>query len=543
MENNSNNMVHNSSNLMEEVNISQEAKEVVKNFVELGIKKLETNDYEVFGEDAPLLLEDSMLDSLFVSLYSMQPYAKQEVLEVLKTDIVNLSEYLSAEEIEILQNELRKVMRYCFSAKNKHTFGIIYIDGFFPMPTSLFELCTKMASPTPDSNILLPYSYPEMFVFFSNEYNFDGYASSEWGIEEWGFSQIMADVFGVKAMIKNNRISEVSNNARKQYDYIFAYPPIFGGIWFYSDLVLLINDFLKDNGKMFCLLPYEFLFAPIWENSRKMLVDSSLEIKVIKLPKHVNFSFIHNESCLLYIKKMHTDNFTLIDATNFQSMDCSHHVTTLPKSEAELLLETIEKNKEKIVWQGTATDLTEDNDFRPEIYLMEKELPIPHKGDELMALSELVEILECVNKEGDADRDSSYIEVRPLDFMSDYLHSGIDPEKMSVRTEDAKRLLTSDSLLFSVEGRVSRFSYSSRIVALDKRIIPFRLKAHDVIMEDFLLRALTLVETLKQVRAYMRYGGELSERDFLRIKIIVPAVERQKELCMEDSGHLRKPVF
>ena len=509
--------------------LSPEAKAIVDNFFNAQMKKSK------FCEPNRQLM---------VSLYSLMPKANPHIIEALREHMVALTDNMSETDINILKKEYPAAIKYCYD--NKKLGGIAtrrYPDYY--VPQSLIDLCMSMAEPKVGSSVFVPYSGDGSFAYHVADCIIDGF---ERNASLWAISQILMQSQNANVDIK---LSATGVSSDKQYEYIFAFPPMIAGKGEkeITDVVYdLITKQLAENGELYCILPTSFCFANNgWYNVRKILLDypKQYSMLVVSLPPLL-LPYSGVSICLLHIKKNHKDLVALMDATGdsfYARTDLSGNKEQVLKTQS--IIETIKSQDEKHVWVGVSNQLTEDLSLQPSRYLIKQTLPAAKKGEQRVPLSDIVEIVPFTRNDSRGDNHEVENSGCPIigmkELSSSYLNCDIHRESLQLSSKAESTVLTSNCLLigfiggkFKV-GRIHGVSETAPVV-LRPEIVPVRIVS-DIITEDFLLRC--IMSELTEYQARMMATGvtitRLSKRDLLSIVIDIPAIDRQESLLKEDT--------
>ncbi len=497
------------------ITISQRAKDIVKKYV------------EIMGHDA--------YNKLIVSMYALQQNANHNVLSALAKYNTDLNKFLSVDEIKVIMKEYRDIVKFC-TLSEYGIFNNIFVHNGIPL--NVIDLCSKILMPNQESNILLANSDLGQFSLLNSECYYYGYENS---LEPWALSQILLDAFERQANIQNSCFENALSDFGKQYDYIFtSLPNSSNEKIIINELISLAKDYLKENGHMCCLLLRDNTYNMQATLFREMITSSPhfFEIEVIEFQDYIN-GFGPANMCILYLTKNHSGKVTLVDATQDIS---NNNMNSQSLSWADNIIKLRQENDSKYIWHGIASNLKENYNICPSFYMEEQYLPIPKEGEKLVELRELVELIQCPRNVHIKERQE-----RPTvgikNLTTNYWNCVIKHDKI-IDSVKGDLLLSQDALLFGyTENKtlIAKLSCEEKTIALSRRIIPFMMKTHDVITEDFLLRALTLRETLKQVQLYANgvMYISLTDNDFLKLKIIVPSLAQQNEICKNDArAHL-----
>ncbi len=490
-----------------------------------------------------IFLEDKK-KQLVASLYSMSDDAKPEVLDIVKPSyVVNLNDDLTEEDILTLRNEFNAVVRYCYEKKSPDLGYTRSLDNHpLLIPDSMLELCNQLLEINENSDIFLPYSATAQIAFDNPKAKYEGFEADA---ETWAFTQIILNCLGIDADIKLTGNMSDALPKGKQYDFIFSFSPFLigkGDRSVIDNIYHLATKSLKENGTLCCILPQTFCTAPSgWLDIRKILWDyrDQYSAAVISLPRPTLFPSTSIATCVFILSKNKQGNVVLVDASsdNF----CARHDVAGNKEyelKVQSIIETIQKGDERFVWGGKVSDLVGDVNLLPSRYLIPQFLPRPKKGERLMSLRELVDV---VYLEKNADDSEQYPLLGVKELSDNYLNCDITFDAIPLKPKSSFRVLRENCILagfiggkFKV-GRTVDLS-SQKGIALRHEVIAFRLKS-DVVTEDFLLRSI-MSNNVELQGVKMSSGATIArikKEDFLDLRIIVPSKEEQERICKADT--------
>ncbi len=505
-------------------NISKEAVQIINKFFSNNKKRGVFNEYNTL---------------LMVSLYSLQPYVNPKVLSILSEDIISLEDYLSSEEITILQKEYKAVIEYCYKYNDYNIDRKKFESlGHTHIPTSLIELCISLANIETNKNVYLPYAGEGVFASYCQECNIDGF---EINTNTWAFSQILATTSSSNINIECGDIL----NTSKKYDYIFSFPPILPknvSKKIIEHFYQLITKQLNENGQFYAILPISFCFASNgWFDIRKIAQDYHKELSVMVLALPPMLQPITSVSlCLVKFYKSKQNIVTLADITSEKFYTCQEFVGAKYYSlKVQSILETIQKQDKKYVWIGDASNLISSLNMTPSRYLFKQILPKAKEGEVYIKIKELVELIPTTSYPMTNELEH-VLGMKELSF--NYLNCNIKYKDIpKIKVNIYGHIISEQALLVGFIGgkfKIGRLSedINQEQIILRSEIIPFKLKSN-LITEDFLLRAI-MSEVSEHQGILLSNGStitKLSKNDFLDIYICVPSIEKQNELCKEDT--------
>lgn len=526
--------------MLQSANISDRAKSIIANFFRQANKKSLFRDHN---------------RELIVSLFASMPEAEHETYlaslyvgtKNLKYSSLDLLDYMTPEELRVLQSEYSAVIQYCYELYGNDGFFSSRSDGPGWIPMELIDLCLSFSEPMDGASVFLPFAGEAQFGYYLPKCEITGY---EPDFNNLIISEILLESKGVKGEIVSGDLETLWADQDRLYDYIFTMPPFYTG----KELRLLIDELhdravhgLKPNGQMYCLLPASFCSASSgWFDLRKILKDyhGQFSAVVISLPKGLLGPWTNVELCLLVLINDNENKVILVDATSSAFLAWQDFAgTKVHKLKVNTIIDAIKSHDTKCVWAGKPSELTDFMNLSPSRYLVEQFFPLPKSGEKLISLSEIVEVVPRERFEV-TENGYQFIDIKSL--SSNYLNCTIDSSDIETTTLPklaggrVRKVGDSDCLLFGYRsgkayvGKLSGFNPLST-VAITGNIIPFKLKT-DVVTEDYILKSLMSDYVLKQIGML---NGSINERtqvrDFLSIRIVVPSLNEQQQLCKEDT--------
>ena len=524
--------------MLQSANISDRAKSIVANYFRQANKESIFHDHN---------------RRLMASLFESMPQKELNMVSLLLDSqkgqelIINLLDYMTPEELEVLKSEYSAVIQYCYELYGQDGFFLSRSDGPGWIPQELVELCLALSQPQNGSSVFLPFAGEAQFGYYLPNCEISGYEPSFYN---WIISEILLQSRNINANMLVGDHEILWEEFERKYDYIFTMPPFYTG----NELRPLIDELydravhgLNPNGQMYCILPASFCNASSgWFHMRKILSDcrGQFSAVVISLPKGLLGPVTNVELCLLVLIKDNENKVILVDATSSAFLAWQDFAgTKVHKLKVNTIIDAIKSHDTKCVWAGKPSELTDFMNLSPSRYLVEQFFPLPKSGEKLISLSEIVEVVPRERFEV-TENGYQFIDIKSL--SSNYLNCTIESSDIETTTQPkitglrVRRVCDSKSLLFAYRsgktyvGKLSGFDSQSTI-ALTGNTIPFKLKS-DTVTEDFLLRSLKSDNVLKQIKML---NGSINERtqvrDFLSIRIVVPSLNEQQQLCKEDT--------
>ena len=482
---------------------------------------------------------------IMVSLYGTMPFAKAEVLQILREYQIELTDYILNEEVAILQKEFDSVILYCFQRPDLHPNGTLHTrKDAIHLPTSLVDLCIEMAGDISGKSVYLPFAGEGSFAAQCENSLVTGFESNS---ESWAIAQILTSVSPEKSEIElKNCFSDESELyiGSDKYDYVFTFPPILNrkeGRKVSDTIYQIITKQLNENGELYMVLPQSFCYDNgDWFDVRKILLDyrEKYSVLVISLPP-----MLQPETgisiCLVNFIKDGKGLIGLVDATGgefFARNDLAGYKHYELKTQS--VLETIKKQDEKYVWVGKVEDLKSSLDLSPARYLLEQNIAEMSDGHKSVMLRDLIESVPF--ERYPSNRKALHF-IGMKELSSNYLNCDIHLDNTPLKPEHFARVLPTNALLagfingkFKV-GKINELQLG-QAVALRSEVSAFKLKSKEV-SEDYLLRSLLskAVEIQANALAKGLTISRLATEDLLEIRITVPSLEEQERICKEDS--------
>lgn len=540
------------------VGLSHKAQEIINSYIE--------NKRKQHGPLYPSNRE------LMVSLYSIMPNAKSNIVNLLRPYNVILSDNLSDSDIKVLKDEYKEVARFCFENPNHRR--IHSIDKYRRyIPHSLIDLCLKLSEPKPNSSVYVPYSGSGEFAYQLLDCSIEGF---EYDPELWAISQIVLDSQNLHHSIK---LSDKPIRNDKKYDYI--YTSLLGSRTLSSNgeyaemLTHLITNQLNDGGELMCFVPEQSLYLPEDTHVRKLLMEScQYSLTIITMPEKL-LGFPVRDASILYVKKDYKEELTLVDLSEELLWEkLRGHRNYRPN--IPLIIDAIAKGDKRYVWTGSYDQLSSHINLHPSRYILEQNRLIPKAGERAYRLDELIDVVDRVVNENinrlvdtmsllrkndpaiqnwsekqheefkaevEAQTTIGIREIRPDNLFDNYLNCVVDYQDIPVVNDIYAHLapVATDCLLLANNGdnvRVGRLQGVSedKVVSLDG-VLPFRVKT-EIVSENFLLRSLLSEAVQKQVEMLnrtARWNRVFTKENIRSIVIHVPNKELQEEACREDA--------
>lgn len=482
---------------------------------------------------------------------------------------LDISRLVSHSEARTLLSDYPAVIYYCFTHIQHNRSTALNV------PDILVKLCLNLSHPISNSKVYVPFAGSGEFAYPLVDRRVSGFETNEMA---WALSKILLESVDIKNDVKLIGLRDNFPQENTAYDYIFSFPPILSGkdgVEIASYLYNLLENNLAEKGELYFVLPMSFCWDNVrWEKVRKLLVESprNFSTTVISLPP-VMEPISRVNLCLLCVKAYGDGLITLMDASGNQFYSVSR-VEGTRQYDFNLtgILQTLSRVEKRFVWKGVPADLWENYNMQPSRYLVDNVLPKVQEGEILAKLMDIVELVSTKSIEQYAQLIQSQLnfsienidedEVTPeqkillmkyhelekgdcalvdmKQLSSSYLSCDIYQSNAPVVHTDHPHFLIEDCLLLYFKdglikvGRTQGVTIKSP-VCLQPGIIAFKLTTAEV-LQDYLLREL-LSDLTKNVAKKLAHGTvvtSLSKDDFLRLPIILPNLNRQREICTDD---------
>lgn len=511
--------------------ISSSVKEIVVKFI---------------NQNRTSILDTDVNVRLAVSLYTKfekDNKIKSVVLTVLKDYLTDLDKFLSEDEIRQLLDHYKEVIDYCFdfySFNVKSGFGLSCSQ-----PKSLTAFCSALINL--DKSVYNPFAGIGSYAVEDKEGEYHGeFYNEEIDLKIWALMEINMTVHGCHdhALWGNSFETLAQPESLKSrleedewgdtFDSIVMTPPF----ELKENVFTAVEqsfDLLYEGGELLAVLPATFYVGNTANNLRKYLIDNGYLATVILLPQ-LFMPFTSINTCVVVARKSSHDGVLMVDGRSFVSRN-RNGFSFLYKA----LLGTIEDVDERYCKLISMEEI-KSNDYVLNIQRYFPSQPKENlKEDEaLLQLKDVVEIVKCQSV---SSSEGKFLVVALKDLSSSYLNCDIELGNLQ-QLEDPKRIVTEDCLLVSFFGgktRVGRIHGASvdSPVAISHDITPLKLRPEeeDIISEDFLLKSLTTDYLLKQAKDYSISSTltRLDPDDLLSLWIVAPSLERQHQICKEDT--------
>ena len=191
-------------------------------------------------------------------------------------------------------------------------------DSQYLQSKEITSLFLSFANIKDSDKVYNPFSGLCSFELYSNAAVFDG---EEINQSTWAVSIILLAIKGKQANISLGNSFESLNN-KSEYDIVMFNPPYLNRYAEDNEYIavkLALENKLKEDGKIVCLLPERFLNCKEgYPNElRSFLTDKGYDTLLISLPKKIQFQSPSTGDCLLVITKTSTHRLLLVDGTKY----------------------------------------------------------------------------------------------------------------------------------------------------------------------------------------------------------------------------------
>lgn len=495
---------------------------------------------------------------LAVSLYAVKEEdnnkQKDIVLSLLEEYLIDLHKILDGDEINQLLNNYKEVIDYCFdffSWDVKSGFGLSCSQ-----PKSLTAFCSALINL--EDSVYNPfagigsYAVEDKEGEYHGEYH-GGFYNEENNPKVWALMIInmaahdcisiddrtlLGDAFETLAN-PESLLSELRDNGwGNRFDSVILTPPFGLKDKDRNEFTAVEKSFdlLFDNGELLAVLPATFYVGDTAKHLRKYLIDNGYLTAVIMLPQlFIPLTSVY--PCVIVAKKCSHEGVLFVDGRSFVAKNRNGYSFSY-----KALLGTIEDKDERYC-KAVFMDEIASNDYSLNI---QRYFP-PLQSNELLkedeVLLQLKDVVEIVKSQSANPIGKENPVVTLKDLSSNYLNCDVDLDKLQQREMPIK-LVTEDCLLFSFFGgkpRIGKMHGASQDapIAISHDIIPFKLlhSEYDKMSEDYLLKSLTADFLLRQAKDYSISSvlTRINASDFLSLRIIVPSLEKQLQICREDT--------
>lgn len=470
---------------------------------------------------------------LCASLYARLNSADQKVVDILSQYIMDLSELLTSEQISVLETEYTSVINDCI---NQGCEDIARDTSMQMTPSSVVELCIRIAGCNHGSRIFLPYSNMGEFSSHLHGCHCEGY---ELNRIKWALSHIVNSANNIEAAIECSATYQAKSD--KLFDYIFTCPPLGLRRETVDTIINLLQNGLKPNGELYAILPLDVCSTNNGGHGfdlRKTLSDLKASVCVLSLPKNTFGPYTAVSTCLFIIKLDGKGQIILADFS-----DDNYAVTNTMGGrktcslKVDGIIESLSKYDEKVLWQGQYSDLTGYLSLAPSRYLPLSKMPDLAPGEKIVKFGDLIKV---VNKTKLSIRTSKPI-IGNRELSSDYLNCTLSAHEINSSVKETASVIDHECLLVGFIGGKLKVAKLVDVnegngVALRSEVFAFTLNSSEV-TEDFLLRSL-LSDFSREQTVRMSSGvaiSRISFEDLANILITIPSIEEQEKICYNDA--------
>jgi hypothetical protein len=267
---------------------------------------------------------------LCASLYARLNSADQKVVDILSQYIMDLSELLTSEQISVLETEYTSVINDCI---NQDCEDIARDASMQMTPSSVVELCIRIAGCNHSSRIFLPYSNMGEFSSHLHGCHCEGY---ELNCIKWALSHIVNSANNIEAAIEFSAIYPAKSD--KPYDYIFTCPPLGLRREAVDTIINLLQNGLKPNGELYAILPLDVCSTNNGGHGfdlRKTLSDLKASVCVLTLPKNTFGPYTAVSTCLFIIKLDGKGQIILADFSDDNYADIGEDAGVVDKEQMD----------------------------------------------------------------------------------------------------------------------------------------------------------------------------------------------------------------
>lgn len=491
-----------------------------------------------------------------------------KVFEILKDYIFDMNEEFEAHELETMfEKDYTQIIEHCCNMFDKDFLSSNIAQHSQPRELTKF-ICDLITQDTlhpfkEGSSVYMPFAgYCSEIVSLDNRCQYDLGVSCKIDADEissfsWAISVLRLEAnalflenSNVKANIYNEDSFKKLSEKDSRYDYVIFTPP-FGirtkdGYNEYDAVHMAIDNKLVEGGTLCCVLPASFLTNTGKAGKlREYLLKNGYIDTIISLPR-IFSPYTNINTIVLIVRKQKQSEVRLIDGTSF--------VTPGRKENGGGRLSDTLSN---VVWSSIPDYCI---NISLENILQCNSLLIPQ-----IALSQVVNLAEgerlCQLR--DIISTSS---VRPSNLDKDVNHPvkhtirhlfetpyNCDVQLDAIPYEDSHmyympkagvyhfEMVETPSLVAQIVGdsvKVGKISSQGRVLVLCKRNTLFFNVNSEVVIQEYLLLQLQSDYVKKQINAFATGTSvpTMNLIDLLDIRVVIPSVERQKEIIMHEMA-------
>ncbi len=387
------------------------------------------------------------------------------------------------------------------------------------------------------------------FRFFGEEINQDVYLLAAMNL----FAN------GIKTDHIQNADTFLAKESDSTYDYVFCVPPFIGkdknkgpmgfpietkdlNLLFIQKCALSLNK----GGKAFVLVPEGFLINPqtLQKELRKFLFDSHLIEGIISLPVDLLHPYASVKTSILILSNKNNQNITFLDAENVE-LAAKNNKNINPKVVAEICqkyyshiidlfedvgIESKASNLEPIRKLEKSYDKLQDDNY---LLAAGRHLATEdYRNDNKTRLSEIIYRYPTARSKD--DKGLSFVNIK--DLNNDPFKIYLDEMALTAISESQKGPIIKDSVLLvssiAPNPKPTYFKFQNQPIIVSPNIHVFKVKEEKVDV-DYLIAQLSTEEFQNQMNAFAMGSTSLkriSAKDFLNLRIKLPAPEEQKEI-------------
>lgn len=496
------------------------------------------------------LFNDS-LEQLAVSLYAARKGAEasKDVMEILADRLFALSDFFTEQEQQLLNDNYAAVVELCFDAYNKSIIDLH--SGMSAQPKELTNFLAQFMAPALEegSEVYLPFAGLCSDALAMKGYHIDG---EEISPKAWALAQIRLDAHGIDADIRlaDSCLSLMQEDG-KRYSTIMFVPPFrlrFGGekrrLTEYDAVRLAFDNKLKDGGLMCCVLPAAFTTGVRRAmRLRKSIVENGYLRAVIAMPD-IFSPLTQTRTVVLVLEKRKGENFYMVDGRSFSVRNRINETRVL---ENVALYDAIINEKEQVCKILSMADLDESFSLSPIRYL--QDMSKIQLGDKMYTLQDIVaNVGKRIGRDSDCAASEQALVIPTLSdnynncdvrILAKNDKSPLPPCNLYLYEVDAPCIVVQPSLR---KIRVGELSGKGKCMVRASKEVCFLRPKNDIVVDKYLLRALTSDSVRRQVEA-KNYGSgkrQITKTDMMSLVIPVPFkddtpnLEKQNQILLED---------
>lgn len=478
--------------------------------------------------------------SLIASLYSIKEEADPEILEAVNSIIVDIKQEMSQSEITLLLDNFPEVIRECYTDDITSSRVEVLTQDYINLLTGLSDFSITERILLPLGEICIAASFPQC--------KFDIVETTKVG---WGIAHIISDILNLDVRIYNS----FDELPEKEYAKIIA----IGASYINNEndtidrIISCIDNKLKEDEDAILLLPRRACYSSNWEKLREYLSVNVKKYLTHCLSLNIEQKYtVFGDECLMVITKNAPsrilkiwEHIVVSDFTGREFM--IYDPVVGPEGlKIESIIESIKKGDKSYTRSIPVNKLDRGYNFLAARYFREDALRMkPELAEKLTELRDVVKVYQPLNFFNKMISDSGADTVKvisPRNLSENHLACNISLPEIATKELDNERLSVANGgyySLFNNKALVGKIlDQNEDIVGISDEVIHFEIKDYDKCSLDYILKELTENYSVEQARCFtngLEMDGHLSIDDFLSIKIILPSLNEQNKILLDDN--------